>query len=265
MLTKPTARRLAREARAGAPLARARHRDHQPRSDDGASWSASRSRSRRARRPTCRSRTATPARRAAATRRTCSRASSPGSRTQRKPKVGQNTKYDRHVFANYGIAARGVAHDTLLAVLRAGEPPAPRHGRARQRASRREDAHLRRRDRQGRAARSRFDQVDIERATEYAAEDADVTLQLHRALWPQIEGDAKLKHIYATIEIPVLRGAARDGAQRRAASTPRCSTRQGQELDAKMLELESAAHDAGRAAVQPRLAQADPARSSSTG
>jgi DNA polymerase-1 len=48
-----------------------------------------------------------------------------------------------------------------------------------------------------------FDQVDFERATEYSAEDADVTLQLHGALFPRIEKDAKLKRIYSEIEIPV--------------------------------------------------------------
>jgi len=47
-----------------------------------------------------------------------------------------------------------------------------------------------------------FDQVSIERATEYAAEDADITLQLHHTLYPQVENDAGLAKIYGEIEMP---------------------------------------------------------------
>jgi len=54
------------------------------------------------------------------------------------------------------------------------------------------------------ASRIGFDEVAIERATEYAAEDADITLQLHRALWPQIESDEKLAYVYRDLEMPVL-------------------------------------------------------------
>jgi len=53
------------------------------------------------------------------------------------------------------------------------------------------------------AARIPFEQVAIERATEYAAEDADVTLRLHQALYPRIAADTRLDHVYAQIEMPV--------------------------------------------------------------
>ena len=157
-------------------------------------------------------------------------------------KVGQNTKYDRQVLGNYGIGARGFAHDTLLEsyVLQSHQ----RHDM---------DALATRflgatgltqyADVAGKGASSiPFDQVSIERATAYAAEDADLTLQIHGALQPRIERDAKLKRIYAGIEIPVssvLLAMERNGVL----IDMQQLTRQGQELGQKMLDLERRAHD----------------------
>src|SRR5688572_14035817 len=112
-----------------------------------------------------------------------------------KLKVGQNTKYDRQVFGNYGIATRGFAHDTLLAsyVLQSHQ----RHDMDAL-ATRFLGASglLQYADVAGKGASSiPFDQVSIERATAYASEDADVTLQIHNAMRPRIDGDAKLKRI----------------------------------------------------------------------
>ncbi|HET7548754.1 MAG TPA: DNA polymerase, partial [Usitatibacter sp.] len=87
-----------------------------------------------------------------------------------------------------------------------------------------------------------FDQVSIERATAYAAEDADVTLQIHGALLPRIRRDAKLRRIYAGIEIPVsgvLLTMERNGVLIDTALL----ARQGQELGQKMLDLERRAHE----------------------
>ncbi len=159
-----------------------------------------------------------------------------------KLKVGQNAKYDRHVLANHGITVRGVVHDTLLEsyVLESHQ----RHDM---------DALATRylgttgllqyTDVAGKgAAQIPFDQVDVQRATEYSAEDADVTLQLHSALWPRIEADAKLKRIYAEIEIPVagvLLAMERNGVLIDA----QLLARQGNELGQKMLQLEREAHE----------------------
>jgi DNA polymerase-1 len=117
-------------------------------------------------------------------------------------KVGQNLKYDAHVFANHGIALAGSTHDTLLQsyVLEAH-----RNHDLDSLASR----HLNRRtitfeDVCGKgAAQIGFDQVALERATEYSAEDAEVTLALHQVLWPKIEPELRLRHVYQQIEIPV--------------------------------------------------------------
>src|SRR5204863_5366036 len=120
-----------------------------------------------------------------------------------KAKVGQNTKYDRQVLANHGISSRGFVHDTLLQsyVFQSHQ----RHDMDAL-ATRFLGASglLQYMDVAGKgASQIPFDQVDIARATEYSAEDADVTLQLHGALLPRVAGDAKLNRIYSEIEIPV--------------------------------------------------------------
>ena len=159
-------------------------------------------------------------------------------------KVGQNAKYDRHVFANYGITVRGVMHDTLLQsyVLESHQ----RHDMDAL-ATRFLGASglLQYIDVAGKgASQIPFDQVDIKRATEYSAEDADVTLQLHGALLPRVAGDAKLNRIYADIEIPVasvLLAMERNGVL----IDTQLLQRQGHELGTKMLELEKKAHELG--------------------
>jgi DNA polymerase-1 len=157
-------------------------------------------------------------------------------------KVGQNTKYDRQVLASYGIATRGFAHDTLLEsyVLQSHQ----RHDMDAL-ATRFLGASglLQYADVAGKGASSiPFDQVDIERARAYAAEDADVTLQIHGALLPRIERDEKLNRIYARIEIPVsdvLLAMERHGVL----IDGQLLSRQGQELGQKMLDLERRAHE----------------------
>ena len=118
-------------------------------------------------------------------------------------KLGQHIKYDTHIFANCGIALRGIVHDTLLEsyVLESHQ----RHdmdSMAQRILSIKTIIY----DEVTGAGVKRigFEQVAIEQAGEYAAEDADITLQLHRALYPRIAGDDKLKHIYADIEMPVM-------------------------------------------------------------
>jgi DNA polymerase-1 len=87
-----------------------------------------------------------------------------------------------------------------------------------------------------------FDQVELERATTYAAEDADVTLQLHQLFWPQIENDAKLRYIYEKIEIPtavVLQKIERNGVL----IDPELLRIQSNELGRRMQEIEIAAYE----------------------
>ncbi|MBW8469665.1 MAG: DNA polymerase I [Thiobacillus sp.] len=112
-----------------------------------------------------------------------------------KHKLGQHIKYDRHVFANHGIEVQGYVHDTMLQsyVLEVHKP----HG-----LSSLAERHLGRsginyEDLCGKGAHQiPFAQVDVAKASEYSCEDSDQTLDVHRALWPQLDADAKLRFIY---------------------------------------------------------------------
>src|SRR5258706_49433 len=118
-------------------------------------------------------------------------------------KLGQNAKYDMHVLANHGIEVKGVAHDTLLQsyVLEAHKP----HDMDSMALRWLDINTIKFEEVAGKgASQIGFDQVSVERATEYSAEDADVTLQLHHAMHPKVAAEAKLDRIYATIEIPVM-------------------------------------------------------------
>ncbi|HYF59353.1 MAG TPA: DNA polymerase I [Burkholderiaceae bacterium] len=157
-------------------------------------------------------------------------------------KVGQNLKYDAHVLENHGIRLRGIEHDTMLQsyVLEAHRT----HG-----MDALAERHLGRRtityeEVAGKGAKQiPFEQVSLERATEYAAEDAEVTMQLHATLHPRIEAEPALAEIYRRLEIPtsrVLQRMERHGVLIDAEAL----ARQSEELGTKLLELERRAHEA---------------------
>ena len=158
-----------------------------------------------------------------------------------KKKLGQNIKYDLHVFANHGIHVKGYVHDTLLQsyVLESHQRHdmdslATRHLNAKT-ISFEEVAG------KG-ASQIGFEQVSIETATNYSAEDSDVTLQLHLAMHPQIAADEKLNFVYDTIEMPtshVLLTIERNGVLIDGALLDK----QSGELGIKMLALEAKAHE----------------------
>ena len=156
-------------------------------------------------------------------------------------KVGQNLKYDKHVLANHGIELNGIAHDTLLQsyVLESHRT----HGM--------DDLAMRHLGVQtityeqvaGKGAKSvGFSQVAIEQASDYAAEDADITLQLHENLYPQIAPDAKLDFVYNQIEMPVsdiLFTIERNGVLIDNAML----NKQSNEIGLKLMELEKQAFE----------------------
>ena len=161
-------------------------------------------------------------------------------------KLGQNLKYDQHVLANHGVALAGIVHDTLLQsyVLESHlrhdmDTLAARHLGAKT---------ITYDEVTGKGAqRIGFEQVEVSRATEYAAEDADITLQLHQALLPRIEADAGLKYVYEVIEVPVREVLFRMEREGVLVDADLLNA-QSHELGARMLELEARAH---REAGQP--------------
>lgn len=159
---------------------------------------------------------------------------------EHKPKLGQNLKYDSHIFANQGIRLRGILHDTLLqSYVFESHRTHDMDSLALRHLNRKTISYV---DVCGKgASQIGFDQVEIGRATEYAAEDADVTLALHQAMWPQVASDAKLRTIYEKIEIPtsvVLQKIERNGVLIDAGIL---ATQSG-ELGKRMLEIEQQAY-----------------------
>ncbi|MBL8499619.1 MAG: DNA polymerase I, partial [Nitrosomonas sp.] len=120
-----------------------------------------------------------------------------------KPKLGQNLKYDKHVFANHGIQLNGIVHDTLLQsyVLESHRP----HNMDSLALRHLDVKTISYDDVTGKGVnRIGFDEVALDIATQYAAEDADITLRLHQTLYPGIQKDERLNYIYREIEMPVL-------------------------------------------------------------
>ena len=160
-------------------------------------------------------------------------------------KVGHHLKYDAHVLRNHGIKLAGIAHDTMLEsyVLNS---TATRHDMDSVAAKYLGVKTVKYEDVAGKGAKQlRFDEVDIETASAYAAEDADVTLKLHHALWPQLEAAAPLARLYREIECPLLGVLAKmeyTGVKVDAGMLGR----QSQELAETMLEVEKAAHSAAQ-------------------
>jgi DNA polymerase-1 len=156
-----------------------------------------------------------------------------------KLKLGQHVKYDRHVFANHGIEVQGYAHDTMLQsyVLEVHKP----HGLASL-----ADRHLGRsgisfEDLCGKgASQICFDQVDIAKATEYSCEDADMTLDVHRTLWPLIEANDKLRFVY---ELEIASSEALYRIERNGVliDAPILAA-QSHDLGQRILQLEKEAH-----------------------
>ena len=160
-------------------------------------------------------------------------------------KIGQHLKYDQHVFANHGIALAGVAHDTLLQsyVLEAGKSGVRGHDLGQLALRHLGLETIAFEDLCGKGANQiGFNQVEVAKAAEYGAEDADLCLQLHGRLYPQITASEGLAHVYSEIEIPVrdiLYRMERTGVL--IDST--LLAQQSQELGKRLLELEQQAHE----------------------
>ncbi len=158
-----------------------------------------------------------------------------------RPKLGQHLKYDCHVLENYGIRVQGIVHDTLLeSYVFESHRTHDMDSLALRWLERKTISYQ---DVCGKgASQIGFDEVAIDRATEYAAEDADVTLQLHQAIWPRIEKNDGLRYVYERIEMPtarVLQRIERNGVLVDAARL----VAQSHELGLKLMELERQAYE----------------------
>jgi DNA polymerase-1 len=159
-----------------------------------------------------------------------------------KAKLGQNLKYDMHVLANYGIALKGIAHDTMLEsyVLNS---TATRHNMDDLAKKYLDVDTIRYEDVTGKGAKQiPFQEVAIEQAAPYAAEDADITLRLHRTLLPKLEQQPSLFTLYSEIEIPLISVLARIERNGVLIDTEMLA-RQSLELASQIISIEHHAHD----------------------
>lgn len=158
-----------------------------------------------------------------------------------KPKVGQNLKYDSHIFANHGIHLRGIIHDTLLQSYVFESHKSHDMDSLALRHLNRKTISFEEVCGKG-ASQIGFDQVALDRATDYAAEDADVTLQLHHSMWPRVAQSAGLRFVYEKIEVPtsvVLQKIERNGVL----VDSQLLEVQSRELGIRMLEIERNAYE----------------------
>jgi len=155
-------------------------------------------------------------------------------------KIGHNLKYDMNVLANHAVALRGIGYDTMLEsyVL---DSTASRHDMDSLALKYLGYKTIKFDEVAGKGkSQLRFDEVDVDRATRYAAEDADITLRLHESLWPRLEATPSLKKLFEDIEVPlvpVLARIERNGVKIDAAMLKR----QSQELAKRMMEIEKEA------------------------
>jgi DNA polymerase-1 len=157
-----------------------------------------------------------------------------------RPKVMQNLKYDMSVLERQGITLQGVVHDTMLQsyVLDA----AGRHDMDSLAMKHLGVKTIRFEEVAGKGSKQlTFDQIPLEQAGPYAAEDADITLQLHLKQWPQLQSQAGLRSIYEDIEMPlapVLSRIERTGVR----IDPVMLRQQSSELATRMAQLEEQAY-----------------------
>ena len=157
-------------------------------------------------------------------------------------KVGQNLKYDRNVLLNHDIDLQGIAYDTMLESYVLNST-----------ASRHDMDSLAKRylgvettsfeDIAGKGVKQlTFNQIELEQAAPYAAEDADITLRLHQTLWSQLEAVPGLCQVFSEIELPLLPVLARMELLGTTID-PKLLHQQSQEIELRLAELERQAHE----------------------
>lgn len=154
-------------------------------------------------------------------------------------KIGQNIKYDAHIFIAEGIRLRGIAHDTMLEsyVLNS---TASRHNMDALAKYYLDRDTIHYQDIAGKGVKQKtFDQIELEQASDYAAEDADITLQLHQVLGAGLRQDEKLHRVYRDIEMPLV-DVLLDVEQNGVLIDPDMLEKQGREVDRQLQQVEQA-------------------------
>jgi DNA polymerase-1 len=162
-------------------------------------------------------------------------------------KLGQNLKYDMSVLARYDIHMQGIEFDTMLEsyVL---DSTASRHDMDTLALKHLTHMTIHYEDIAGKGAKQlSFNQIELEQAAPYAAEDADITLRLHEALWPQLQETPSLVSVFRDIEMPLVPVLSR--IERRGVLLDvKMLNKQSREFEKRLLELEKEAHkEAGEA------------------
>ncbi len=163
-----------------------------------------------------------------------------------KPKLGQHLKYDMNVLSNYDITVRGVRFDTMLESY-VWNASGNRHDMDTLAKKYLGVETIHYQDLTGKGAKQiPFSEVDVQQASDYAAEDADITLRLHRTLWPKLEADGKLRKVFTEIEMPLVSVLARMEQRGVLIDAGRLRKQSG-ELSRRMLEIQQQAYKvAGR-------------------
>ncbi|MFM4680690.1 DNA polymerase I [Aeromonas media] len=157
-------------------------------------------------------------------------------------KVGQNLKYDRNVLQNHGIDLQGIAFDTMLEsyVLNS---TASRHDMDSLASKYLGVETISFEDIAGKGVKQlTFNQIELEQAAPYAAEDADITLRLHQTLWGELSKQPELAKVFTEIELPLLPVLARMELLGTTID-PKLLHQQSQEIEVRLAELERQAHE----------------------
>ena len=160
-----------------------------------------------------------------------------------RPKLGQHAKYDINILSHYGIVVQGLKHDSMLESY-VWNATATRHDMDSLARKYLGYETVKYEEVAGKGAKQiSFSQVDVDTACRYAAEDADITLRLHRALWPLLESEPKLRSVYEDIEIPLVPVLA--GMEQRGVLIDVPNLRlQSQQLGKRMFDLQQQAWQA---------------------
>ena len=157
-------------------------------------------------------------------------------------KVGQHLKYDANVLNNYGITLRGIAFDTMLESY-IFNSTATRHDMNSLATKFLGHTTVSFEDIAGKGAKQKtFNQIELEQAAFYAAEDADITLRLHEAIMPKLEKEGDLVNVLKDIELPLVPVLAKM-EQTGALIDPELLHAQSSEIAAKLQEIEIKAHE----------------------